>query len=78
MADEERKLDDSTSGNEIREEDRFQYVKEDVSNEKELEKAKANYNENDLGGSGGRPQTSRHVHCYHCGGGFAPFGVGNR
>ena len=48
MADEERKLDDSTSGNEIREEDRFQYVKEDVSNEKELEKAKANYNENDL------------------------------
>lgn len=48
MADEERKLDGSTSGNEIREEDRFQYVKEDVSNEKELEKAKANYNENDL------------------------------
>ena len=48
MADEERKLDDSMSGNEIREEDRFQYVKEDVSNEKELEKAKANYNENDL------------------------------
>ena len=48
MADEERKLDDSTSGNETREEDRFQYVKEDVSNEKELEKAKANYNENDL------------------------------
>lgn len=48
MADEERKLDGSTSGNEIREEDRFKYVKEDVSNEKELEKAKANYNENDL------------------------------
>ena len=48
MADEERKLDGSASGNEIREEDRFQYVKEDVSNEKELEKAKANYNENDL------------------------------
>lgn len=32
----------------IREEDRFQYTKEDVTNEKELEKAKADYSASDL------------------------------
>ncbi|MGM9813426.1 MAG: DNA topoisomerase (ATP-hydrolyzing) subunit B [Candidatus Enteromonas sp.] len=32
----------------VREEDRFQYTKEDVTNEKELEKAKADYSASDL------------------------------
>ena len=44
MAEEEK----VTSGNEPREEDRFQYEKQDVTNEKELERAKADYGASDL------------------------------
>ncbi|MCR5348739.1 MAG: DNA topoisomerase (ATP-hydrolyzing) subunit B [Bacilli bacterium] len=45
MADEENKV---PSSNEIREEERFQYEKSDVTNEKELEKGKADYGASDL------------------------------
>jgi len=46
MAEEEKEV---TSGaSEIHEEDRFQYEKQDVSNEKELERAKADYGASDL------------------------------
>ena len=48
MADEETKAVDLSTGNEFHEEDRFQYKKEDVTNEKELEKAKADYGASDL------------------------------
>lgn len=48
MADEETKAVDLSTGNEFHEEDRFQYTKEDVTNEKELEKAKADYGASDL------------------------------
>ncbi|MGN1262237.1 MAG: DNA topoisomerase (ATP-hydrolyzing) subunit B [Candidatus Enteromonas sp.] len=48
MADEETKAVDLSTGNEFHEEDRFQYTKEDVANEKELEKAKADYGASDL------------------------------
>ncbi|MBQ7250623.1 MAG: DNA topoisomerase (ATP-hydrolyzing) subunit B [Bacilli bacterium] len=44
MAEEETKV----PGNEFHEEDRFQYKREDVTNEKELEKAKADYGASDL------------------------------
>ena len=44
MAEEETKV----PGSEIHEEDRFQYKREDVTNEKELEKAKADYGASDL------------------------------
>ncbi len=44
MAEEETKV----PGSEIHEEDRFQYKREDVANEKELEKAKADYGASDL------------------------------
>lgn len=47
MADETKSVELETE-NVFREEDRFQYTKEDVSNEKELEKAKADYNASDL------------------------------
>ena len=50
MADEETKAVDLSTGNEFHEEDRFQYKKEDVTNEKELEKAKADYGASDLQG----------------------------
>ncbi|MCF0112889.1 MAG: DNA topoisomerase (ATP-hydrolyzing) subunit B [Bacilli bacterium] len=48
MADEEKKPVDYSTGNEFHEEDRFQYVKGDVTKEKELEKAKADYSASDL------------------------------
>ena len=48
MADEETKAVDLSTGNEFHEEERFQYTKEDVTNEKELEKAKADYGASDL------------------------------
>ena len=48
MADEELKPGDFSTGNEFKEEERFQYTKEDVTNEKELEKAKADYSASDL------------------------------
>ena len=44
MAEEEK----VTSASEIHEEDRFQYAKQDVTNEKELERAKADYGAGDL------------------------------
>ena len=44
MAEEETKV----PGSEFHEEDRFQYKREDVTNEKELEKAKADYGASDL------------------------------
>ncbi len=44
MADEER----NPSGGEIREEDRFQYTRQDVTNEREMERAKADYGAGDL------------------------------
>ncbi len=44
MAEEETKV----PGSEVREEDRFQYKREDVTNEKELERAKADYAASDL------------------------------
>ncbi|MDY6392317.1 MAG: DNA topoisomerase (ATP-hydrolyzing) subunit B [Bacilli bacterium] len=44
MAEEEK----VTSGSPVPEEDRFQYKKEDVTNEKELERAKADYSAQDL------------------------------
>ncbi|MBO5527835.1 MAG: DNA topoisomerase (ATP-hydrolyzing) subunit B [Bacilli bacterium] len=44
MAEEEK----VTTGNEFHEEDRFQYAKQDVTNEKELERAKADYGAGDL------------------------------
>ena len=48
MMNEETKAADLSTGNEVHEEDRFQYKKEDVTNEKELEKAKADYGASDL------------------------------
>ncbi len=44
MAEEEK----TTTGSALHEEDRFQYEKQDVSNEKELEKGKADYGASDL------------------------------
>ncbi|MDY2914164.1 MAG: DNA topoisomerase (ATP-hydrolyzing) subunit B [Candidatus Enteromonas sp.] len=47
MAD-ETKTAGQTPSEEFHEEDRFQYIKEDVTNEKELERAKADYSASDL------------------------------
>ena len=47
MAD-ETKTEGQTPSEELHEEDRFQYIKEDVTNEKELERAKADYSASDL------------------------------